>query len=636
MDQILRDTYRGRAHFQFELNGLNELWNWLDMCILILMCTSFVLRLLAIQGVEPGCLAGVPTTADTNQRRSLYRVLRGSSDEWMDGGTEDSSVDDDDWWMHTDALYHACQLLWWAWFVVSISAFISNVRFVNYVAREFPAVGVIMQTLTNVFYDVFAFCGIFGAVVAGFYMFTVGLMPDNSATDGHAPKLSFKLAMWATVGEYFGSTDISAPTHQIVVTWIYTWFTQVLLINLLIAMMNDTYASAKADGDRASKFEIATSTSDAAQSSMFTPPLNIIFFPIRLLGCIPDREAGLYDCQYPEEFVRLSPPLNMLLQMRMLESKPREMRITPEPSEADVKAQQLEILKRVSRLGDEQRENAWRQDQKIERIQRTTAKTEKQLLDLATHLVTQRRPLHVNSRAGNPKGYTPRVDVEDLFTEWDVLFPTYRPKEYTSDEVLRKTKPGEANEEDEYPANIAWNKRESFEGVLRIGTDGYPLNPRGRTGLRGRGDFYLWGANVTVDPIVTRYDPDNSRQLQVLCKWRPEHRQWAIPGTIVHKKESKEDAIKRALKKDVIEPNKGSREGAQLLARLLHSATVIYQVPRLFPHLSPSLCVLGVRDQSASVLVRRLRATLTIRATPTTLGSSRWCSTTTAARSWPR
>ena len=50
-------------------------------------------------------------------------------------------------------------------------------------------------------------------------------------------------------------------------------------------------------------------------------------------------------------------------------------------------------------------------------------------------------------------------------------------------------------------------------GELRFGKDGRPLNPRGRTGLRGRGGLYLWGANVAVDPLLTRQDPNNRSKL---------------------------------------------------------------------------------------------------------------------------
>lgn len=33
----------------------------------------------------------------------------------------------------------------------------------------------------------------------------------------------------------------------------------------------------------------------------------------------------------------------------------------------------------------------------------------------------------------------------------------------------------------------------------------YPLNPRGRTGLRGRGRLGRWGPNHAADAVLTRY-----------------------------------------------------------------------------------------------------------------------------------
>ncbi len=47
-------------------------------------------------------------------------------------------------------------------------------------------------------------------------------------------------------------------------------------------------------------------------------------------------------------------------------------------------------------------------------------------------------------------------------------------------------------------------KRSSYEGTITI-VDGLPLNPKGRTGLTGRGTLYRWGPNHCVDCIVTRY-----------------------------------------------------------------------------------------------------------------------------------
>ena len=57
--------------------------------------------------------------------------------------------------------------------------------------------------------------------------------------------------------------------------------------------------------------------------------------------------------------------------------------------------------------------------------------------------------------------------------------------------------------------------RPTYEGPISFDSNGFPLNPRGRTGLRGRGLLGLWGPNHTTDPIVTRFHPQTN-QLQAV------------------------------------------------------------------------------------------------------------------------
>lgn len=53
--------------------------------------------------------------------------------------------------------------------------------------------------------------------------------------------------------------------------------------------------------------------------------------------------------------------------------------------------------------------------------------------------------------------------------------------------------------------------RKSHMGNYEI-YDGRPLNPLGRTGLKGRGILGKWGPNHAADPIVSRWKVvENSR-----------------------------------------------------------------------------------------------------------------------------
>lgn len=74
-------------------------------------------------------------------------------------------------------------------------------------------------------------------------------------------------------------------------------------------------------------------------------------------------------------------------------------------------------------------------------------------------------------------------------------------------------------------------KRQTFEGKITFDDLGRPLNPRGRTGLRGRGWLHSWGPNHAVDTIVTRYHPRHD-SLQFVAIPRPGSGDWSLPGNV--------------------------------------------------------------------------------------------------------
>jgi hypothetical protein len=78
------------------------------------------------------------------------------------------------------------------------------------------------------------------------------------------------------------------------------------------------------------------------------------------------------------------------------------------------------------------------------------------------------------------------------------------------------------------------------------GGEGRPLNPRGRTGLAGRGVLGRWGPNQAADPIVTRWQRDAATGeivraegsegraiLEFVSIERKDNGGWAIPGKSV-------------------------------------------------------------------------------------------------------
>ena len=154
--------------------------------------------------------------------------------------------------------------------------------------------------------------------------------------------------------------------------------------------------------------------------------------------------------------------------------------------------------------------------------------------------------LHTKSRTEKHASYPARFFVPDNGIIWDIQFDFYQPTEFTAPVVLNK--------------NTAWADPQSikavtrvfasFEGDVQFNTMGIPLNPMGRTGLRGRGILGKWGANFAVDGIVTRLNP-NSNQLEVLTITRCDTGEIALPGGMVDLDETVVETRNRELEEEL-------------------------------------------------------------------------------------
>ena len=138
-----------------------------------------------------------------------------------------------------------------------------------------------------------------------------------------------------------------------------------------------------------------------------------------------------------------------------------------------------------------------------------------------------------------------RAAVPDDRVDWDTDFPDYNPpvidlpRGATS---FRKEgdKPDPAD-----PAQIA--EFASLEtSHVRRDQNQWPLNPVGRTGMRGRGMLDKWGATPAADPILTRDSPETGK-LEALLIQRGDTGEWALPGGKVDDGEEPWEAAAREL-----------------------------------------------------------------------------------------
>lgn len=154
---------------------------------------------------------------------------------------------------------------------------------------------------------------------------------------------------------------------------------------------------------------------------------------------------------------------------------------------------------------------------------------------------------HVRCLTERPGIYPPRQTVPPGKVLWSTPYPEYAPQRFDTPHILErdrtKNPQGYADPPDIHAAR-ATRIFSSFEPMQY--DDCYPINPRGRTGLAGRGKLGDYGANFAADPIVTRINRQNST-LEMIAIRRRDNGKWALPGGMVDHGERADQTAAREL-----------------------------------------------------------------------------------------
>ncbi|XP_018319070.1 ADP-ribose pyrophosphatase, mitochondrial-like isoform X2 [Agrilus planipennis] len=121
--------------------------------------------------------------------------------------------------------------------------------------------------------------------------------------------------------------------------------------------------------------------------------------------------------------------------------------------------------------------------------------------------------------------------------------------------------------------------------------NGRPLNPEGRTGIKGRGVLGRWGPNHAADPIVTRWKMDNGTKilhtvtklaiLQFCAIQRHDTHEWAVPGGMVDPGEQVSITLKREFMEEAMNSLQSSpgqlEKNKQMVEKFFNTGEIVYK-----------------------------------------------------------
>uniref|UniRef100_A0A8C5JTP5 Transient receptor potential cation channel subfamily M member 2 n=1 Tax=Junco hyemalis TaxID=40217 RepID=A0A8C5JTP5_JUNHY len=367
------------------------------------------------------------------------------------------------------------------------------------------------------------------------------------------------------------NTPIFPEWLTVILLCLYLLFTNILLLNLLIAMFNYTFQQVQEHTDQIWKFQRHDLIQEYHGRPPAPPPL-ILLSHLQLLlrrGLLRQPEK----LEKNEEAALLSWEMYLkesyLQHQQCQEKQNTEQMIRDIAQRVDVLAELLD-LDRVKRTGvveqrlgsleDQVRQKQGKKDKIFPGLSQlkgeifpgseiaclATPKDTTHTASSSTALGTKelalegrpeerQPPCHVLARnLLYPGSHILRFPVPDEKVPWEVDFPLYDPPAYSAEHKdMAVQDPFSLSLESllkiNYNTMDGLIDRQSFHGLYTV-QDGLPLNPMGRTGLRGRGRLHCFGPNHALHPVVTRGRGSLKKMLEVLVAQYPLSDVWALPG----------------------------------------------------------------------------------------------------------
>ncbi|KAL5255510.1 hypothetical protein ACHWQZ_G010918 [Mnemiopsis leidyi] len=356
--------------------------------------------------------------------------------------------------------------------------------------------------------------------------------------------------------------------------FVYLMFVNILLINLLIAIFSKSYEDIQADSDIFWKVQRSQMIQEYKEIPICPQPFSLLYHLFTFIRFIFRSCMGSFSDKAEEEEVDET----AIYRVSMIEAESREEyqskieedeEISTSTAYRDLKSE-LEAIKTMVRQAPAASSSGGPSPAPPNSV-------EVPLRPPSASKLTRIKPMrvHMDSRKSPyPNSDIERFEIPDNKVSWLVRYPEYAPVNYTAPEIADMTSdlvdPGEIT----LKTNIQFNKvnfstvnnkgwtidRTSHHGVYNV-VDGIPQNPKGRTGIIGRGCLKRWGPNHAADTVVTRWHRNKHGEivkidglpvLEFVAIFRPSFNEWAIPGGRVKPNERIFETIKREFSEEAL------------------------------------------------------------------------------------
>nr|XP_054324859.1 transient receptor potential cation channel subfamily M member 2 isoform X2 [Pongo pygmaeus] len=379
---------------------------------------------------------------------------------------------------------------------------------------------------------------------------------------------------------------------------LYLLFTNILLLNLLIAMFNYTFQQVQEHTDQIWKFQRHDLIEEYHSRPAAPPPFILLshlqlFIKRVVLKTPAKRHKQLKNkLEKNEEAALLSWEIYLkenYLQNQQFQQKQRpEQKIEDISNKVDAMVDLLDLdpLKRsgsmeqrLASLEEQMAQTARALHWIVRTLRASGFSSEADIPTLASQKATEEPDAelggrkkteepgdsyHVNARhLLYPNCPVTRFPVPNEKVPWETEFLIYDPPFYTAErkDAAAMDPVGDTLEPlstIQYNVVDGLRDRRSFHGPYTVQA-GLPLNPMGRTGLRGRGSLSCFGPNHTLYPMVTRWRRNEDgvicrksikKMLEVLVVKLPLSEHWALPGGSREPGETLPRKLKRILQQE--------------------------------------------------------------------------------------